>query len=70
MVWEYDSCEVDYARITTRYLGGPYRGRTYVVSANCESEVKTFFATLKTFRFTLSSGIPSLCKRRCSCFRW
>jgi len=31
MVWEYDSCEVDYARITTRYLGGPYKevGRTW-----------------------------------------
>jgi hypothetical protein len=31
MVWGYDSCEVDYAGITTRYLGGPYKevGRTW-----------------------------------------
>ena len=33
---------------------------TYLFSTNWNSGLKIFFAALKTFRFTLSSGIPTL----------
>jgi len=35
---------------------------TYLFSTNWNSGLKIFFAALKTFRFTLSSGIPTLRK--------